>query len=987
MEEQTLFPAYIPRGEEERRILEEVPKVRAEGSSRAVLVYGSGGVGKTSLVRSLTQGDSQKSVIWLEPVDVDDSEFWLLSNLERRIAEQLDPDGRYFRPYLDYLSRLPRYTGHHHSRENVVSQLGRIKRVFIDCYERYVDAGGRTVVIIFDTVEAIRGMYLLLTLTQWMKALPATLFILAGRPVPGLGRITDPIEKELRDPHQQLPVTKVDLDDFTEEAAFQYLDSSGVAAGLSPDEKAVLVLLTRGHPLWLAFTVAYLKDWGMPEEALVPRSEIEADLPYGRPMTTRGQVRHEEFKRRLVTPYRAADFWHEGVKRLAVVRQSVSKEVFGRLMADRPMPPDAPDMDAAWDVLHRTPWIRARANRRYVTLHDAVAEELAQRIIPMHDQSGQWRQGLWERAVAIYGELADAAEPELAEKLAAVDSRLQALAGRLSTEGEKPPPPAAEEEALIREVMLVDVRRRELDQFRAVALHYQLLCRPADGCQMFIDHFDRARAENEVLLQERLALEMQRFLFARVTPYALGDVVGHTIEDVRSWLLERRSDLYLEIGLRLSRFLIESGQTQAALEVLEGLPRDITDEDQRYRLAKMLGNAYMRTAGRAREGLPHFQEALEVARGLTSPGGQSVMADAYKELGFYYRNQGMWQEADGAYGRARDAILPNLSMRESDADREEMASIQTNWAYIKGLVGSYGEATNLVESAITIRRQLNKPHAEGFSWSVRGEIYRYERRFEKAWTSYTAAENIFLGQRTLPQLGLIYQQQAICLLQAAEDGINLVPGKEPREQAERRIKIALDLCFDHYLLGYPSALNRAGRIFGRNDVDVGLKYLAEGVNWARQLSDGWYWFANLLEYAELSYRGWVETGQQRYHDEITRFAPDIAQAVREYEFPDLEGRWKLLQGHLGIHEWERNGTADSLESALGNYMEGFGLIAEAYMGSSGASAIPIEFQTFGGLFRRLPAEVRSDWRRRLRTAWSGRQSGSTLLLARLEELY
>ena len=33
------------------------------------------------------------------------------------------------------------------------------------------------------------------------------------------------------------------------------------------DEKKKMALLTRGHPLWLAFTVAYLMDEGMPEEA------------------------------------------------------------------------------------------------------------------------------------------------------------------------------------------------------------------------------------------------------------------------------------------------------------------------------------------------------------------------------------------------------------------------------------------------------------------------------------------------------------------------------------------------------------------------------------------------------------------------------------------------------------------------------------------------------------------------------------------------
>ena len=39
----------------------------------------------------------------------------------------------------------------------------------------------------FDTVEAMRGIYLLYTLTQWMKSLPGTLFILSGRPMVAAG--------------------------------------------------------------------------------------------------------------------------------------------------------------------------------------------------------------------------------------------------------------------------------------------------------------------------------------------------------------------------------------------------------------------------------------------------------------------------------------------------------------------------------------------------------------------------------------------------------------------------------------------------------------------------------------------------------------------------------------------------------------------------------------------------------------------------------
>ena len=131
------------------------------------------------------------------------------------------------------------------------------------------------------------------------------------------------------------------------------------------------------------------------------------------------------------------------------------------------------------------------------------------------------------------------------------------------------------------------------------------------------------------------------------------------------------------------------------------------------------------------------------------------------------------------------------------------------------------------------------------------------------------AEQIFQEQRNWSWLGLIYQEQAICLFQATQDGVNLAPGKDPIEQAKRLITLALDICRDQAVRYYPSALNRAGRIFGQDDFDAGLRYLADGIDQARRLSDGWFWFANLIEYVELSYRAWAKTGRREYRDQIT----------------------------------------------------------------------------------------------------------------------
>jgi len=983
MSEDALFPPYVSRPEEEQ-VRAQVVRVREEGTSRVVLLYGQGGVGKTYLVREMARaaaGDPTSA--WLEPIDVDDSEYWLLSTLEREVARRLDPDNRYFERYREYLARLPDYAHPRIGPEAVVSHLGRIKRVFVDCYTQFVEATGKTVVLAFDTVEALRGTYLLVTLTQWMKALPGTLFILSGRPMPDDDR--DPIRNEFAGPHKTLPVEVINLHAFEYDGALRYVNNSGIASSLNDDEPKKLVHLTGGHPLWLAAAISYLANRDMPEEADPSLADIENLLPYGEEPGQQGKNLQETFKRRLVTPYRELDFWHEAVTRLAVLRQAVNAHVWQQLMSDRRPPRGVPSLEEAWKELQRIPWIRPRANGRYVTLHDAMAEELAKRIIPVQDQDQRQRHELWDRAIAIYAEMIADIGPRLEEEQRALDHRLRLIDERVQTEGEERPSPAAEID-FIQGAVRLDADKRELDQFQAARLFYQLLSDFEAGCQLFLSLFETADRRGDFFLQELLALEMHRFLPGGVQRYTLGDVVGRAIAEFRVWLPSQRPGLYRDIGVIMAAYLILVEQPEIAIELLDDLPMRGAEGTQPYRVEILRGNAFMRVPGRVRDAERHFRTALSEANLLTSEDGPKLIAQAYKELGFYFRNEGMWKSADEAYRNARDAISSALSVRDSDEDREELASIHTNWAYVKGLSGDYRDGSNLVESAIEVRHRLKRHYDEGISWSVYGEVYRYERRFEKAWEAYSTAEQIFHGERSWTWLGVIYQEQAICLFQAMKDGLNL--HRDPLQRGKQLISLSLDICRDQAIRNYPSALNRAGRIFGHEDTGAGLAYLDDGIDWARRLSDGWFWFANLVEYVELCYRAWAMTPERSdYLDAIASREPAIREAMTEYEFSDLRGRWYLVRGHLDVHRWEETGDERHLRSALGEYRTGFALIAQAYVGSSGASALREEFRTFAELFSRLPQNVRTEWQNELRRAWHDLPDGSTMLLARLETLH
>lgn len=947
-------PIYIARREEER-VLDALRTVRLDGVSRAVLLYGPGGVGKTQLVRAMAER-REPGVVRVPPIDVDDSEYWVQSNLEQEVAARLDR--KYFASYFDYLAQLPRYTNERVGHETVAGHFGRVREQFADCYRGYVEATGTTVVITLDTVEAVRTMYLLMSLAQWMKGLPRTLFILSGRP-PGRGGPHDLIDDHLGG-QDEMETTSIDLAGFTEAEALAYFDAGPLRDALDAAEKDRLVALTDGHPLWLALSVDYLQGNDPPPE-MDPDPAVTPEL-------------REEFRRRMVTPYRDTGFWTEAVKRLAVVRQSVNHTVWRRLMSDHALPDGVRSWDDAWRRLLNLPWVRPRANDRYVTLHDALAEELAQRLIPLDDQDETWRAALWARAMDAYSTLAADTEARVRHNRETCE-RLQ----RTSTGHPDP--------ALAQALAQTEVDKRELDQLNTAELHYRLLVDFDAGTERFLALYAQAAARHDLLFQELLCHELERFLpRARLVP-SLDDVLGVVVRRFQDWLTRTAPERYLEIVLRIAGFLTQNEQPTTALALLSEVPDDAAGPDLRYRLANQRGNACLRIPDRIDEAWTHFDRATQVARSLHTGDRDRLVAQAKKEFGYFYRNIGKWEEADKSYREARDTLSHLLGPGCTDEDREEMASIQTNWAYLQALRGRYVEARSLVESAIRVRVRLDRPFGVGQSLSVAGEVYRYDHEYQKAWQAYSEAESTFQSLKNITWLGLVYQEQAICLFQAARCGVTLAP--DPIGRARTLIRQSLDICRDVAIRSYPSALNRAGRIFGHDDPDLGLRYLDQAIVEARRVGDGWFLSANLIEYMELSYRVWTDTGDHSYRLNLDARASEVVDALRTYQFRDLRGRWALMQGHLLARDALADGDRESLGRAVHHYSEGFSTLADLRLGSHGADAIPAEFDRFQEVYDRLPADVQSDWYEILRRAWTSAdpENSLTLLSARLEQLY
>jgi tetratricopeptide (TPR) repeat protein len=458
--------------------------------------------------------------------------------------------------------------------------------------------------------------------------------------------------------------------------------------------------------------------------------------------------------------------------------------------------------------------------------------------------------------------------------------------------------------------------------------------------------------------------------------------VGH----YREQILSSDSKLFIEVVLRVAAYMTASGQAVSALELLTSLPTFDSTAEQRYRLNLRLGNASMRVSGEVAKAETYFRAALELAKEVAPEEFARRNAEAHKELGYYFRNIGRWDDAEDAYKVASMAIARALPIKGSNNDREELASVYTNWAYVNALSGSYHQADSLIETALRMRRNLGRQRGLAISLSVSGEIHRYNRRFTSAWNAYEESRSIFQTLSDWDWLGVIYQEQAICLFQAAQVGFKL-PIDDPIIEAKRLITMALDICRDQAPRHYPSALNRAGRIYGAVDINLGLSYLSDGVEQAADVDDGWFYFANLIEYVELLYRRWGHGGRFEDLDAIRARSEQIEQAVRDYAFRDLEGRWRVLNAYLDAEEFFRTGNSEFLDSALASVKRGFTLIATIFFGSHGAAALPHEFNRLGDIIRRLPEDVQEYWYEQLNEEWTGTAPGDAILLARLQELY
>jgi tetratricopeptide (TPR) repeat protein len=487
---------------------------------------------------------------------------------------------------------------------------------------------------------------------------------------------------------------------------------------------------------------------------------------------------------------------------------------------------------------------------------------------------------------------------------------------------------------------------------------------------------------------------MQRFLPGQTTFDPLEDIVRPEVKRFQEWY-KARSIAQYELVRRVTSYLIDKGDVQVAEKMLDKVWEVCRGNlEQEYFILNLRANARLRIPGKSGDAERDFRTALMHTKNPKAPETLKKSAgQAFTELGYYLRNTGNWNEA--AYSYLEALRITPLS------DPARRASIQSQYAYVQALKGVYQSAHDLVDTALSVRRKLGLRREEGMALSVKGEIHRYERHYRDAWQAYRDAKDIFDELEDWGWQGLVQQEMAICLYQAHKAGI-VFPEyeKTPQkmlEDARDMILKAVEFCRDYSARNYPSALNRAGRIIGLGYLDYqeGLKYLEEGIDRARDVADGWFLFANLVQYAELSYQAWVASGrkEKKYLDNISARQQEMYDAYIEYNFPDLQGRWELLQGQLKADRAQamkaKSKKEELINEAFKHFKIGYPLIAKGYIGSHGIVALPEELQKLIPVLRNLPSEKLEEWFEYLQKSWTelDKVRQETSLSSYLTELY
>ncbi len=683
-------------------------------------------------------------------------------------------------------------------------------------------AAKQRIVLMLDTFEQMSG------LEDWTREVAQyltgnvenVLLVIAGRVVPNWGGAW-PTWMAYAEVEELKPMSEEDM----REVARRYY---AAIRGGEPDPKQVeaIVRFARGLPMVVTGAVQLWVQYGL-ENFQAVKAEVVADL-VDRLM--------EGVPKELKPAVEAAAIvrWFDQPVLRAVLKQDDVRDVYNEL--------------------RRFPFVRARAEG--LTLHDAVREMIEENL-KVHDR--EHHRELHERAAAYFEVRLEKAKGEEAERL-----KLEVLYHRIR----------ADEQAGI---MLFQEMAEELAQYGFVN-HLRILLNDVStypleeqNSRLWKEYYDALLAK----LESR-AEEAEKNLYRIGNHHAAEPrLKGYALCD---WATIRTR----------TRFILQPGGLEALIQAIERSNSFLPDSDSK-KITNLinLGEAFRRV-WEYDKSEDNFNKALNIYRKRSDKLGMAIVFRSLLDLNAI---RGNWKQMFHARSHAIDN-LPEFSKNSL-----LFGDIIGRWAVALCWAGRFKEAEYNARSSLNIRRQVGDLEVMGPLRDL-GFALGMQDRFDEAYQVFGQSLEVYRNWASL-------QGSHIQLIAQEDDGtlcywgvVSLRQGIY--SQAEGRLIKSLLIREEKNPLGIPESVCFLGELYESVGNFVrAARYYQRRLDF--RLTGRWYFDSKALVGLIR-----VKHALQEY-ETIPPLLTEAEEAAQRYEYNDHLASLRLTQGHIAwdghIPEW------------------------------------------------------------------------------------